>query len=445
MTLLLITFLLVSGLGSLSSSVPRQFHVVKEQKNWTEAQQYCREEFTDLATIDNMTENEKVKSMIHDGGVSQAWIGLKQGSSPKWQWTLADRDFYRENETEFRNWGKKQPEEGDEYCVVQDEHRGLWHDYYCRKTFPFICYNGGNSTQPYVLVTEKKNWTDAQRYCRENHTDLASVRNQTENDQIDNVRGGGYNPAWIGLFRDAWEWSDVSSSSFRLWDFGEPNYDGIKNCAQVHTNGWWNKVECSDPGAFICYEDKLVLVRENKTWREALQYCREHHVDLVSVTSERVQRWVRERAKGASTAHVWLGLRHTCGLGIWSWVSGEMIWYNHWAPGQERVESCKHRAGAVESGGGQWVNLPETEKLNFICTTEAPKQVKRQMVRVEIQTDSQENVDDPSMQQAFLQQIQQRLRESGMPADAKLTWMRQPDGKIFQEKKTEKIRERDKI
>ncbi|XP_041926691.1 macrophage mannose receptor 1-like isoform X2 [Alosa sapidissima] len=314
---------------SLSSSVPRQFHVVKEQKNWTEAQRYCREEFTDLATINDMTENEKVKSMIHDGGVSQAWIGLKQGSSPKWQWSLADGDFYRENETEFRNWGKNQPEEGDEYCVVQDQHRGTWHDYFCKTAFPFICYNGGDSTQPYVLVTEEQNWTDAQRYCREKHTDLASVRNQAENDQIDNVRGGGDNPAWIGLFRDAWEWSDGSSSSLRLWDFREPKYDGIKNCAQVHTNGWWNKLECSDPGAFICYE--------------------------------------------------------------------------------------------------------------------APKQMKRQRVKVELQTDSQVNVDDPVMQHAFLQQIQQRLRERGMPADTKLTWMRQPDGKIFQEKTTEKIKERDEI
>lgn len=35
-------------------------------------------------------------------------------------------------------------------------------------------------------------------------------------------------------------------------------------------------------------------------------------------------------------------------------------------------------------------------------------------------------------------QIQQRLRESGMPADAKLTWRKQPDGQIFHEKKDKK-------
>ncbi|XP_076145744.1 C-type mannose receptor 2-like isoform X1 [Alosa pseudoharengus] len=370
MTLFLIATLLFSGLCSLSSSVPRQFHVVKEEKNWTEAQQYCREELTDLATIDDMTEMEKVKSIIHEAGAEKAWIGLKQGSSLKWQWqwSLADRNFYRENETEFRNWGINQPGGETEKCV--NLYEGKWHDLHCSQPRPFICYDGGDSTHPYVLVTDKKKWADAQRYCREKHTDLASVRNQAENDQIEEVRGR-VNGAWIGLFRDTWEWSDGSNSSFRHWKTGEPSYDGgADKCTEIKSSGQWNDAQCSQPQNFICYEDKLVLVRESKTWTEELQYCREHHVDLVSVTSERVQRWVSERAKGASTAHVWLGLRHACGLG-WFWVCGENVCYSNWAPGQEQVESCKYRVGAVESGGGQWVsNLTETDKLNFICTTE---------------------------------------------------------------------------
>ncbi|KAG5260492.1 hypothetical protein AALO_G00309810, partial [Alosa alosa] len=255
MTLLLITTLLVSGLCRLSSSVPRQFHVVKEQKNWTEAQQYCREEFTDLATIDNMTEMEKVKSMIQEAGAGNAWIGLKQGSSPKWQWSLAGRDFYRENESDFRNWDSGQPGEGvAEECVIMIAN-GQWHDVGCSSSFPFICYDGGSSTHPYVLVTEYKNWTDAQRYCREKHTDLASVRNQTENDQIKDVRGNE-GIAWIGLFRDAWEWSDGSSSSFRHWNTGQPDNGGVA-CTEIK-NGQWNDAGCHHQINFTCYEDNLV-------------------------------------------------------------------------------------------------------------------------------------------------------------------------------------------
>ncbi|XP_062409803.1 C-type mannose receptor 2-like [Sardina pilchardus] len=350
-----------------------KFHVVKEQKSWTEAQQYCREEFTDLATIDDMTENEKVKSMIHAG--ENAWIGLKRGD---WQWSLADRDFYGENEAEFRNWAPGQPNGGGEECGFM-WHGGKWHDFRCHESSPFICYDGGDSTHPYVLVNEEKTWADAQRYCREQHTDLASVRNQAENDQIkgviahsshDQIEGvRGDKEAWIGLFR--YTWSDGSSSTFRHWGAEEPNNKGVA-CTEIMPSGQWKDADCqhNDGSHFICYEDELVLVRENKTWREALQYCREHHVDLVSVTSERVQRWVSERAKGASTAHVWVGLLHSYGVG-WYWVCGQTVCYSNWTQGQQ-VESFPQGVGAVESGGGQWVsNLTKTDQLNFICTTEA--------------------------------------------------------------------------
>ncbi|XP_062372041.1 macrophage mannose receptor 1-like [Sardina pilchardus] len=338
------------GFFHLLSLVP-QFHVVKENKNWTEAQQHCREKFTDLATIDDMTEMEKVNSTIREADAGNAWIGLKKGSSPKWQWSLADRDFYRENETEFRNWDVQQPDNGvQENCVFIGEN-GKWHDSHCNHLNHFICYDGGNSTQPYVLVKEKKNWADAQRHCRENHIDLASVRNQAENDQINKVKGETGAIVWIGLFRDAWEWSDGSSSSFRYWDTGEPN-NGDKDefCVKTRnaSGAQWNDAGCDDRSHFICYEDH--------------------------------------------------------------------------APQDQLLNDLAELD-------------EENKKLNN--GIKDPKEVKRQIVRVEVT--SQVNINDPAVLQAFLQQIQQRLRDSGMPAGAKLTWMRQPDGKIFKEKKEKKV------
>ncbi|KAL0190046.1 hypothetical protein M9458_017145, partial [Cirrhinus mrigala] len=68
----------------------------------------------------------------------------------------------------------------------------------------------------------------------------------------------------------------------------------------------------------------------------------------------------------ASTAAVWLGLRHSCTVGIWFWVSGETVCYQNWAPGNgTSEEDCEHT-----SGGDQcWISRPETDKLNFICST----------------------------------------------------------------------------
>lgn len=119
----------------------------------------------------------------------------------------------------------------------------------------------------------------------------------------------------------------------------------------------------------------MILIRQKKTWKDALAYCREHHNDLVSVHSDEVQRWVEAQAKRASTPHAWLGMRFTCTLNLWFWVSGESTCYHNWAPGNGTVmEDCGQtgvrRTGAVEKDGRhQWVSLPDTEELDFICST----------------------------------------------------------------------------
>uniref|UniRef100_A0A8D0DF46 C-type lectin domain-containing protein n=1 Tax=Sander lucioperca TaxID=283035 RepID=A0A8D0DF46_SANLU len=80
----------------------------------------------------------------------------------------------------------------------------------------------------FVAVTNDMTWTEAQSYCREHYTDLASVRNLTENQKVyytiftkytDNIGS----VVWIGLFRDSWKWSDGSSSSFRFWKKLQPD------------------------------------------------------------------------------------------------------------------------------------------------------------------------------------------------------------------------------
>ncbi|XP_051570822.1 macrophage mannose receptor 1-like [Myxocyprinus asiaticus] len=366
--------LLLTAVFSLSACVSRQYYFVNQKKSCTEAQRYCRENYMDLATLDNKNDIEELMKSVNSNQVVDVWIGLMKTVNYKWKWSLGDPVFYTQLDSQYRNWELSQPNgSSNEDCVYMNGD-GKWHNNYCTNKWSFICYN--DSSKGYVPVLQTMVWRDAQSYCRANHTDLVGVRNQTENQQIQQIMNDcGINKIWIGLFRDLWEWSDQSKSSFRNWKPSEPNnINGNENGAvlTVSVNLGWQDWPCDSIHPFVCHEDKLVLIQMNVTWNEALRYCRENHVDLVSVHTEQIQRRIMNVVKKASTAAVWMGLHHYCAMNMWIWVRGEVVCYQNWAAGNGTgMEGCRdqRRVGAVQSRGDQrWISLTQTHKLNFICT-----------------------------------------------------------------------------
>ncbi|RXN13856.1 macrophage mannose receptor 1-like protein [Labeo rohita] len=225
----------------------------------------------------------------------------------------------------------------------------------------------------YHFINEIKTWTEAQRYCRENYTDLATVDNMNNMNELKkSVNDRSVQFVWIGLQktgRDKWQWCSGEPALYLNWATGQP--EGTDDCGMM-TNGQFHDMVCSYNRPFICNNDELVLIKENLTWSEALSYCRQNHVDLVSVHSEEIQRRVMNVVKRASTVAVWLGLHNYCNMNMWLWVSGEIVCYHNWAPGNGTTQencSLENRKGAVQSGGDQrWISLPESHKLNFICS-----------------------------------------------------------------------------
>ncbi|XP_073670275.1 C-type mannose receptor 2-like [Paramisgurnus dabryanus] len=360
---------LLIALCSLSECIQRRYHHINVKKNWTEAQRYCRENYTDLATVNNINDmNQLMKSIDHSLWMSSndvfVWIGLKRSSVYKWKWSLGDP-------VKYTNWYNGDSNGGDNCTYMRD---GSWHHQSCNTNMRFICYN--ESSKGFIIDGSSVSWRAAQIFCRQHHTDLTSVRNQTENQQIQKImKDTNISEVWIGLFNDSWEWSDESNSTFRYWGLNQPNINGSsEDCTAVRMKeqGQMHDLSCSSYLTFVCYENNLILIQMNLSWSEALRYCRVNHVDLVSVDSEEIQFMVTKVIHQSSTDAVWMGLHYYCQMNLWIWIRGEDVCYQNWAPGNgTKLMDCntEHKAGAVQSGGDhRWISRPQSHKLNFICS-----------------------------------------------------------------------------
>nr|XP_054593934.1 C-type mannose receptor 2 isoform X1 [Nothobranchius furzeri] len=252
-----------SALCAASSIRYRQYHFIYDPKNWTEAQTYCRQTYTDLVTVDSystVTTLNSLADVTQMGSTKHAWIGL-YFDVIDWKWSLSDEDFYKNNEATYTNWYPGQPDSiwYTEYCGNIYVDQGRWWDTPCDNLLSSICSNvsGGNVT--FVLITNPMNWTDAQRYCRQHYTDLASVRNLSENAQIQKLITGS---TWIGLYKNTWKWSNGPFFMYNYWQSSEPD-GGDEKCtaANFANSGRWMDLACGLEKPFVCYHDPVPLWR----------------------------------------------------------------------------------------------------------------------------------------------------------------------------------------
>ncbi|XP_042346277.1 macrophage mannose receptor 1 [Plectropomus leopardus] len=235
--------LFISGFCSFTAG-SSDFHLISISKNYTEAKHYCREMYTDLATIHNSTDTDNLIALV-PSDVIRAWIGLEAGDEWTWHWSWPDQ------KVDFVNWKAGEPQIKNEDTCVEMDQRGEWIESDCRTRKSFVCH-GNSDTSGLIFVDETKSWRDAQNHCRGLSSDLISIHSAEENEAVRNVSLS--QNVWIGLFKDPWKWSDGSETSFRYWRANQPNYNEGQACtvAVFRDKGKWNDLKCSTKRKFVC-------------------------------------------------------------------------------------------------------------------------------------------------------------------------------------------------
>ncbi|XP_035809010.2 macrophage mannose receptor 1-like [Amphiprion ocellaris] len=236
----------------------RQYYFVNNPLTWNESQTYCRQKYTDLATIENTEDMKELESLVSSANVkSEVWFGLY--SEINWKWS----DGFTGSRAEYRAWTDRGNNFAmGSFCVSSWTN---WSSINCDLLRRFICYRGTEDNRQFVSVKKSMNWSDAQKYCRENFVDLVTVRNNSEQQKIWNkvkYIGG----SWIGLFRDPdLYWSDGSSFSWSSFGGSTPIGSMTVLCGSMSLKRSmkWKLLNCEQRFPFVCHgvPDKRQVVK----------------------------------------------------------------------------------------------------------------------------------------------------------------------------------------
>uniref|UniRef100_H3A615 C-type lectin domain-containing protein n=1 Tax=Latimeria chalumnae TaxID=7897 RepID=H3A615_LATCH len=236
----------------------------------------------------------------------------------------------------------------------------------------------------YILVKEKLNWLKAQNYCRTHHKDLVSIHNEEEVKMlVEKYRNISEDSLWIGLeknaSKDQWMWSSGEPVNFINWGENQPNNAGQReDYVVMEEPGKWHDYACTSHKFYVCFNGsrssghlKYHFIKENKTWFEARDTCRENYTDLVSITSQQELWNITNITEGKK---VWIGLYQN----PWQWSNGDESSFQYWdtnEPNNTADDVCvgislKHRDNKGDghpSEVGKWNDFGCNNHYYFLC------------------------------------------------------------------------------
>ncbi|XP_071382609.1 macrophage mannose receptor 1-like [Centroberyx affinis] len=345
---------------ALPSSHLRVFFLV-ENKNRTDALQLCKDKNSTLTTV-YKEDFHFIGKLLMQKKKYRVWIGLSRTRDKVTTWSDGVPFTFNASVVTLGI--------GDQICEAMD--KNTWKGFSCSDRIPFMCYNKADE---YILIEKKKNWCQAQKYCRTHYTDLVSISNQTQNQEV--IQMGKNRTFWIGLLHDEWEWEDKKCSTLRDWllpPSSRPSLNGsILVSLQKNSKLQPNRMSSTANGLCSKGNTRIRMINQTLTWEKAFDYCTENHKVLLWINSpsdqEAVEQWLNHTGVSGP---LWLGLRQSRLFGFWIWAnesSSKVVEYNKWKDGTAPELPLSHHCGAIakEDDDYMWSDKDCRLQLPFLC------------------------------------------------------------------------------
>ncbi|XP_037537284.1 macrophage mannose receptor 1-like [Nematolebias whitei] len=406
----------------------KAFSDSSDRKTWFEARDYCRAIGGDLLSFHNAEEQDLEKKCV-PFRYESFWIGLSAtDSGAGFAWSDG-------SPVDYQHWRKGQPDtmNNEELCTEfypKYFEYNFWNNVHCDQYHLWICQiRTGVTPKPppptptpgefnvtsdgwlewkenqYFFNKENLAMEDAQKFCKQKHSDLVTINSQAENTFLrqqmkrnsSNLYFASY---WIGLtldFDKTIQWMDGSPVLFTRWYIGQPDFRNFdENCvAMRHLTGFWHDFNCGQENPSICKRSKSPLANttmvptvspkggckenwkklnskcyriinnQNLTWFDAREHCKDMGGNLVSIPSRHVQVFLLFQMSTAQTSDLWIGLHNL--YDYWFlWTDGQPRSYMN----LDMSESDNHCAVMNTNplmGIGIWIAKSCNDTYGFIC------------------------------------------------------------------------------
>ncbi|XP_030630453.1 macrophage mannose receptor 1-like [Chanos chanos] len=361
----------------------------EQKKTWLEAKAACLKDDGDLLSILNIEEQDFVVSQFGFRLTDELWIGLNDRKSQLlFRWSDESDVTFTMWDLKEPSHGAGLKKD----CVIIRGNEGKWADQDCDKVYGFICKKKAHSNPStndtvvsnpgcklgwtrhgyycYLAGSETETFDKAKQACQKTGSYLVDVPSRVENAFL--VSLVGTRPEkyfWIGLSnqedRYTFKWTNTDEVKFTHFNTGMPGQR--QGCVAMTTGrlaGLWDVLSCTNKEKYICkYQAEGVTTTSapptspapacaegweplinrdfcfklyesyyshEKTWFEALDYCRAVGGDLLSIHSPHD----RPAQYHFQFDAAWIGFSAQDPNVGYVWSDGTSSAYENWAPEQ---------------------------------------------------------------------------------------------------------------